>query len=145
AKGRSFTVAELLGRDEAAPFRAGRFVTLYLSPRDYHRVHMPVDARLEHIDYIPGRLFSVNAATTERVPRLFARNERIACHFTTETGPVVLCMVGALFVGSMETVSHGIITPARERLPRRLAPMPGVRREFRKGEEFGRFNMGSTV
>lgn len=146
AKGRSFTAAELLGSEEAAaPFRNGRFVTLYLSPRDYHRVHMPLDGQLEHIDYIPGRLFSVNAATTERVPRLFARNERIVCHFTTAKGPMVLCMVGALFVGSMETVSHGMITPARERVPRRLEPLPGAKRDFRKGEEFGRFNMGSTV
>ena len=147
AKGHAFTVAALLDdAAHAAQWTQGRFATLYLAPRDYHRVHMPLAGTLESIDYVPGRLFSVNAVTTDHVPGLFARNERIVCRFRTEVGPLILCMVGALFVGSMDTLSHGPITPARVRRPVRLdVPPPGAPRTFAKGAEFGRFNMGSTV
>ncbi|HET7308228.1 MAG TPA: archaetidylserine decarboxylase [Gammaproteobacteria bacterium] len=149
AKGREFDARELLGGDTALAecFAGGSFATLYLAPRDYHRVHMPLDGTLERMIYIPGRLFSVNPATTRAVPRLFARNERVAMLFATPAGPMAVVMVGAMLVGSIETVWAGEITPP-----------PGKRiREWRygdggtpavtltRGEEVGRFNMGSTV
>ncbi len=106
AKGRSFTTLELLGgdRERAAAYAAGSFATIYLSPRDYHRVHMPIDGRLAAQTYIPGRLFPVNRLAAERVPRLFARNERLVCHFETAAGPMALILVGALIVAGIETV-----------------------------------------
>lgn len=149
AKGHSYTATELLGGDpeRAAPFAGGSFATLYLSPRDYHRIHMPLGGRLREMVHVPGRLFSVDAATTRVVPRLFARNERVAAIFDTDAGPMALVSVGALFVAGIETVWHGLVTPPRGR---RVAtweyPETGEGAvKLAKGEEMGRFNMGSTV
>lgn len=149
AKGKDYTLAELLGgsRERAEPFRDGSFATLYLSPRDYHRIHMPVAGRLREMVHVPGRLFSVDAATTRAVPRLFARNERVAALFDTDAGPMALVLVGALFVGSVETVWHGEVTPPAGSTVRTwLYPQEGDGVvEIGRGEEMGRFNMGSTV
>lgn len=146
AKGKRFTVTELLGGDgdKAAAFASGRFATIYLSPKDYHRLHMPLTGKLTKMVHIPGRLFSVNAATTAAVPGLFARNERVAAFFDTEAGPMALVLVGAIFVCSIETVWHGVVTPPTAAGIRTWhygedAPL------LAKGEEMGRFNMGSTV
>ena len=148
AKGKHFDVVNLLGGDEtrAQPFRDGSFATLYLSPRDYHRIHMPIDGTLREMVYVPGRLFSVSPATTRALPGLFARNERVALLFDTDQGPLALVLVGALFVGSIETVWAGEITPPPGRRTRRWQydPKSGPGR-IAKGEEIGRFNMGSTV
>lgn len=148
AKGRDFSLVDLLGGDEkrAAGFHNGSFATIYLSPQDYHRVHMPLDGRLREMVYIPGRLFSVNAATTRLVPQLFARNERVVSLFDTEAGPMAVILVGAIFVGSIETVWAGRITPpygSRIRCRDYTGEEKAV--ELAKGEEMGRFNMGSTV
>lgn len=148
AKGHDFSLIQLLGGSEkrAAPFQGGSFATLYLSPRDYHRIHMPLDGTLREMVHIPGRLFSVNAATARRIPGLFARNERVAAIFDTAAGPMAMVLVGAVFVGSIETVWGGVITPPAGRVVRRWRyddaepPLHLVR-----GEEMGRFNMGSTV
>ena len=146
AKGHSFSVTELLGGDSerAAAFRDGQFVTVYLSPRDYHRVHMPLRGKLRQTVYVPGRLFSVAAHTTRTIPRLFARNERLVSIFDGDAGPMAMVLVGAINVAAIETVWAGLVTP-----PRR----PGVEAEdyqqadieLSRGEEMGRFNMGSTV
>lgn len=145
AKGRIFTAADLLAsRRGAADFRDGAFATLYLAPPDYHRVHMPVRGTLVAMRHIPGRLFSVNPATTRSVPNLFARNERVVCHFDTAAGPLALVLVGALLVGSIETVWAGEVTPPRARRVRDWhygSDGPA----FAPGDEIGRFNMGSTV
>lgn len=146
AKGRNYGVADLLGGDaaRAAPFLGGTFATIYLSPRDYHRLHMPLAGTLQEMVHIPGRLFSVNDATARGVPNLFARNERVAAMFTTEAGPMALILVGAIFVASIETVWHGVVTPpttAREQ-GWRYAP-DTIRLD--RGAEMGRFNMGSTI
>lgn len=146
AKGREFTVEELLGGapDRALPFRGGAFATLYLSPRDYHRIHLPVAGRLVETVHVPGRLFSVDAATTRAVPRLFARNERVAALFDSDAGPMAVVMVGALFVSAIETVWQGLITPPTTRWARSWrhgAAGPA----FARGDEIARFNMGSTV
>lgn len=146
AKGQAFELDDLLGRGarEGDVFADGNFATLYLSPRDYHRIHMPLAGTLREMVYVPGRLFSVNPATTRVVPRLFARNERVVALFETEAGPMALVLVGAVFVGSIETLWHGTVTPPRRReLHRWEYPAGEVRLE--KGEEMGRFNMGSTV
>jgi phosphatidylserine decarboxylase len=146
AKGGTFDLVRLLGGSaaRAAPFRGGSFVTLYLSPRDYHRIHMPLAGTLEEMVCVPGRLFSVNPATTRVVPELFARNERVVVFFETEVGPLALVLVGAVFVGSIETVWHGSVTPPRRpEVCRWEYPAGGV--ELTKGQEMGRFNMGSTV
>jgi len=146
AKGHTFDLARLLGGSavRAAPFRGGSFATLYLSPRDYHRIHMPVTGTLEEMVCVPGRLFSVNPATTRVVPELFARNERVVAFFETEAGPLALVLVGAVFVGSIETVWHGPVTPPRRREVRRWE-YPAGEIQLAKGQEVGRFNMGSTV
>jgi phosphatidylserine decarboxylase len=146
AKGRRYSVTDLLGGDSGVSdaFRNGAFATLYLSPRDYHRIHMPFDGELQAMIYLPGRLFAVNPATVHAVDRLFARNERVVCLFETAVGPMAVILVGAIFVGSMETVWAGQITPTRLRTPRRDSYPAGPYR-FRRGEEIGRFNMGSTV
>ena len=146
AKGRSFSALELLGGDaaDAAPFAAGEFATLYLSPRDYHRVHMPLDGELCRMVHVPGRLFSVSPRTTRAVDRLFALNERVAMLFDTAAGRMAYVMVGALFVSSIETVWSGEVTPPAGQSIRRWDYAPGQHR-FRKGDELGRFNMGSTV
>lgn len=146
AKGRGFSARELLGGADAdaAPFSAGQFATLYLSPRDYHRVHMPLDGELRAMVHVPGRLFSVSPATTRGVDRLFARNERVACLFDTAAGRMAYVMVGALFVSSIDMVWSGEVTPPAGTQLRRW-DYPAGQHRFKKGDELGRFNMGSTV
>lgn len=146
AKGHVYSAAELLGSDEnAAPFLGGQFATIYLAPYNYHRIHMPVTGNLLYWRYVPGRLFSVNAATARAMPRLFARNERVVCTFDTRFGPMAMVLVGALFVGSMETVWAGQISPPHRRSSNdgNYTPMSPV--QLLRGAEMGRFNMGSTV
>jgi len=146
AKGQYFSVYELLGGDSAlaSEFSNGHFATVYLSPRDYHRVHMPVTGTLREMIYVPGKLFSVNAVTTRQVPRLFARNERAVCIFDTEQGPVAVILVGAMIVAGIETVFAGQVTPQPTDVTRtrydRVAPVV-----IEKGAELGRFMLGSTV
>jgi phosphatidylserine decarboxylase len=143
AKGRRYTLSDLLaGQAWAQRFERGNFATIYLAPCNYHRIHMPVAGRLRESIYVPGRLFSVNAATARGIPRLFARNERILTLFEGAAGQFALVMVGALNVGSMATVWAGDVTPRRPRLVTRLPDAPV---ELDKGAELGRFNMGSTV
>jgi phosphatidylserine decarboxylase len=146
AKDKRFTAVELLGGDpeRAQPFENGKFATIYLSPRDYHRLHMPLDGILREMVHIPGRLFSVNAATVNTVPNLFARNERVAAIFDTEAGPMALVLVGAIFVASIETVWHGEVTPPTV-LQTKTWTYSGDAPNLAKGEEMGRFNMGSTI
>ncbi|HVC28047.1 MAG TPA: archaetidylserine decarboxylase [Gammaproteobacteria bacterium] len=146
AKGRTFSVLELLAGNTtiANAFTNGEFATLYLSPRDYHRIHMPLDGSLRHMLYVPGRLFSVNPPTTRAVPDLFARNERVAAVFDTPAGPMSIVMVGALNVGSIETVWAGEITPPHLKQMRSWT-YQGEEVLLKKGSELGRFNMGSTV
>ena len=145
AKGQSFTAAELLGDAEAAkPFADGLYATVYLSPRDYHRVHMPWTGTLRETVHVPGRLFSVGTAAVARVPRLFARNERLVCHFDTEFGPMVSVMVGALLVSGVETVWSGEEIPAYgDRIARKDYRGKGIVLE--RFAEMARFNYGSTV
>ncbi|HEC20852.1 MAG TPA: phosphatidylserine decarboxylase [Gammaproteobacteria bacterium] len=148
AKGRDYTLLELLGHDEqqAAPFMDGKFATLYLSPRDYHRIHLPFDGRLTAMCHIPGRLFSVSPATARAVPRLFARNERVVTYFDTDLGPMALVLVGAIFVASIETVWAGEVTPPAGKTVRHWTYDPAEpAHQFCKGDEIARFNMGSTV
>jgi len=145
AKRQSYTVEALLGDSEMASlFNNGDFTTLYLSPRDYHRIHMPVDGTLKKVIHIPGRLFSVNPATVHNVPALFARNERVVCLFDTPVGPMAMVEVGAIFVASIETVWQGEVTPPTHHEMRSWVytehPV-----NLKQGEEMGRFNMGSTV
>ena len=147
AKGHQFTTTALVGGDAslAAQFQHGSFANLYLSPKDYHRLHMPCDGRLTRMIYVPGALFSVNPTTARGIPNLFARNERVVCVFDSpEHGPFVLTLVGATIVGSMATVWHGVVNP----------PRMGQVKEWRyddqqivlkKGEEMGRFLLGSTI
>lgn len=146
AKGHRYSTTALLGGDRelAARFENGSFATLYLSPRDYHRIHMPCAGKLTRMIYVPGALFSVNPTTARGVPGLFARNERVVCLFESAVGPFALVLVGATIVGSMATVWHGTVNP----------PRPGVVREWRydeqnivlhQGEEMGRFLLGSPV
>ena len=149
AKGRRFSLIQLLGGDaeRARPFQDGSFVTLYLSPRDYHRIHMPTQGRLREMVHIPGRLFSVSPLTTRVVPDLFARNERVVAIFVTTAGPMAMVLVGAINVASIETVWAGPITPPLGTAIRRWSyPEAGAGSVLLdKGEEMGRFNMGSTV
>ncbi len=146
AKGKSFSAFELLGGDQerAKAFENGNYTTIYLSPKDYHRLHMPVKGTLTEMVHIPGRLFSVNTATTNSVPGLFAKNERVACLFDTEAGPMALVLVGAIFVSSIETTWHGVVTPPTITTVRswKYSDKPIT---INKGEEMGRFNMGSTI
>lgn len=149
AKGHAYTLEALLGpaaQDWAGALRGGAFATLYLAPRDYHRIHMPHAGTLRGAWYVPGQLFSVNAATAAGVPGLFARNERVICAFGDEGLDFALVLVGALFVGSMTTVWHGDVTPRSPRLAAEL-PLEDLRagRTLPRGAELGRFNMGSTV
>ncbi len=146
AKGHSYSATALIGGDSAlaAHFAQGSFATLYLSPRDYHRIHMPCVGTLRQMVYVPGDLFSVNPTTACGVPGLFARNERIVCMFDTPSGPMVLVLVGATIVGSMATVWHGVVNPPRTgRISRHDYPAGQV--QLAKGEEMGRFLLGSTV
>ena len=149
AKGHQYTTAALLAGDDAmaAKYAEGSFATIYLSPRDYHRIHMPCDGRLVRMTHVPGALFSVNPATARGIRGLFARNERVVCHFEGPQGPFVMVLVGATIGGSMATAWHGIVNP----------PRPGVLRTWdyaadgdaavrlKQGDEMGRFLLGSTV
>jgi phosphatidylserine decarboxylase len=146
AKGHSYSTTALLGGDAAlaAQFEDGSFATLYLSPRDYHRIHMPCDGVLERMIYVPGALFSVNPTTARGVPGLFARNERVVCVFDTARGPMVLVLVGATIVGSMATVWHGVVNPPRSRAVREWR-YADRKVQLKQGEEMGRFLLGSTV
>ncbi|HEY1228627.1 MAG TPA: archaetidylserine decarboxylase [Ramlibacter sp.] len=146
AKGHSYSTTALLGGDAAlaARFDHGHFATLYLAPKDYHRIHMPCDGRLVRMVYVPGDLFSVNPLTARHVPGLFARNERVICVFDTAFGPFVNVLVGATIVGSVATVWHGVVNPPRTHDVRRW-DYAGQDIVLRKGEEMGRFLLGSTV
>jgi phosphatidylserine decarboxylase len=149
ANGHDYALFELLGGDQemTAQFEDGHFATIYLSPKDYHRLHMPLAGKLRKMVHVPGRLFSVNETTCRKVPRLFARNERVICLFDTEVGPMAMILVGAIFVSSIETVWAGTVTPTRLRVSSwdyNQSQQPD-QVELEKGEEMGRFNMGSTV
>ena len=146
AKGHRYSTVALLGGDAAlaAQFKDGAFATLYLSPRDYHRIHMPCDAELRQMVYVPGELFSVNPATARGVPGLFARNERVVCVFDSPQGRFVLTLVGATIVGSMATVWHGQVNPPRRGQICRWDYPPG-QVQLKQGQEMGRFLLGSTV
>lgn len=145
AKGHLFTVNKLLAEDSrSVKYSNGFFATIYLSPKDYHRIHMPYDGVLNSMTYIPGDLFSVNGNTTNKVDGLFARNERVVCYFETEFGQCALILVGAIFVGSMQTVWHGQITPPYKK-KMQIYDYKDRQIKFKKGDEIGRFNMGSTV
>lgn len=149
AKGREYSLQTLLGGDagRASPFRNGKFITLYLSPRDYHRIHMPVTARLRETCYVPGRLFSVAPHTTRAIPDLFTRNERLCAVFDTAAGPMAMILVGAIFVSCMETVWEGVVNPTlgRSLVVRHFPDSGDSAIELQQGAEMGRFNMGSTV
>ena len=146
AKGHRYTTRALLGGDAAlaAHFDGGQFATIYLSPKDYHRIHMPCDGALRRMIYVPGDLFSVNPATALAVPGLFARNERVVCVFGTARGPFVLTLVGATIVGSMATVWHGVVNPPRTSDIREWTYAAGEV-QLKQGDEMGRFLLGSTV
>ncbi|MGC4062273.1 MAG: archaetidylserine decarboxylase [Aquabacterium sp.] len=146
AKGHSYSTRALVGGDArlAAQFEDGHFATLYLSPKDYHRIHMPCDGRLTRMIYVPGDLFSVNPATARGVPGLFARNERVVCVFETPNGPFVLTLVGATVVGSMATTWHGVVNPPRSGNVREWR-YDDQQITFKQGDEMGRFLLGSTV
>lgn len=148
AKGQDYTLEELVGGncDMAKAFEGGSFATIYLSPRDYHRIHMPLGGSLKQMVHVPGRLFSVSPSTTRTVPRLFSRNERVINLFETEAGPMAVIMVGAIFVASMDTVWAGTVAPVHRCIQswdysgKSLAPV-----DLERGTEMGRFNMGSTI
>ena len=146
AKGHRYSTTALVGGDAALAeqFRDGSFATLYLSPRDYHRIHMPCDGRLKQMIYVPGDLFSVNPTTARGVPGLFARNERVVCVFDSARGPFVLVLVGATIVGSMATVWHGVVNPPRL-LDVKTWNYADQVVELKQGDELGRFLLGSTV
>lgn len=146
AKGQDYSAAELLGGDAelAAKFEGGSFATIYLSPKDYHRVHMPVTGTLDSTTYIPGNLFSVNTVTADNVPRLFARNERLSCVFDTAAGKVASVMVGAMIVASIETVWGALVAPhGKELITQRFDSNDAP--ALQSGDEMGRFLLGSTV
>ncbi|HZY15664.1 MAG TPA: archaetidylserine decarboxylase [Ramlibacter sp.] len=146
AKGHGYATRALVGGDQelAHRFEHGHFATLYLAPKDYHRIHMPCEGRLKRMVYVPGELFSVNPLTARHVPSLFARNERVVCEFDCAHGPMVMVLVGATIVGSMATVWHGVVNPPRTRAPRewRYDDQQVV---LAQGAEMGRFLLGSTV
>lgn len=147
AKGQEYSVLALLGGDDAltSEFVGGQFATIYLSPKDYHRIHMPATGVLRKMRYIPGKLFSVSPRTARAVPDLFARNERVAVTFDTDFGPIVMVLVGAIFVGSMETIWAGQITPNYGKVIQQWTYDGEQAITIEKGQEMGRFNMGSTV
>ncbi len=146
AKGHSYTVDDLLGGDKelGAQFEDGEFITIYLSPRDYHRYHMPIDGKLTRMIHVPGKLFSVNPLTARTVPRLFARNERVVAMFDTDFGPMAYVAVGATIVGSMEMVWSGVVTPPTIKDVSETHYADGEI-ALKKGDEVGRFRLGSTV
>jgi phosphatidylserine decarboxylase len=147
AKGRHYSLQELLAGDAEAveTYRGGSFACIYLAPYNYHRIHMPYAGIARGNLYVPGDLFSVNAVTVRAVPRVFARNERLICDFTTALGRMAVILVGALHVGSIETVHCGEVNPPPRGRKTAVRIANGVGRQFSKGEELGRFNMGSTV
>ena len=149
AKNHDYSLQSLLGGDiaTAAPFQNGDFATIYLAPKDYHRIHMPVTGTLRQMIYVPGELFSVNPLTAENVPDLFARNERVVTIFDTELGPMALVLVGATIVASIETIWAGTVTPpAGKNIFRWTYPAHGKNAiTLEKGAEMGRFKLGSTV
>ena len=147
AKGRTYSTLELLGGDDerAEQYANGRFVTIYLAPGDYHRVHMPLAGRLTATRYIPGKLFSVNSVTADNVDGLFARNERLVCYFDTAAGPMAMILVGAMIVAGIETVWAGqVAPPPRAPVAHDFVSLPRPV-ELARGEEMGRFKLGSTV
>jgi phosphatidylserine decarboxylase len=146
AKGHDYGCSELLAGDAAlaAEFEGGAFATLYLSPRDYHRIHMPCAGRLRQMIHVPGSLYSVNPTTARAITGLFARNERLVCIFDTAHGPLAMVLVGATIVGSIATVWHGTVTPPRPTLPRQWQ-YDASQIALEKGAEMGRFLLGSTV
>ncbi len=146
AKAHDYSLTTLLGGESpwTTKFSEGEFATLYLSPRDYHRIHMPIEGKLLEVIHVPGRLFSVNPATARAIPGLFARNERVVCIFETAIGPMAMVLVGAIFVASIETVWQGVITPPAGKEVRRW-DYRDKNIVLKKAQEMGRFNMGSTV
>jgi len=144
AKGYHFSISKLLAGESSEKIENGYFATIYLSPKDYHRIHMPIDGKLVYMRYIPGNLFSVNHKTVQKVNGVFARNERLVCLFDTVFGRVTFVLIGAIFVGSMETSWHGQVTPP---YGKEVKVYDYTEKEFEllKGDELGRFNMGSTV
>jgi phosphatidylserine decarboxylase len=147
AKGFNYSLDSLLGNDRqlASQFTDGQFATIYLSPKDYHRIHMPVTGKLQQMTYIPGKLFSVSPRTVKTVSNIFARNERVVTVFDSEFGPFVVVLVGAIFVGSMETVWAGQITPPYSKESQTWYYQGEDAITIEKGQELGRFNMGSTI
>ncbi len=147
AKGKNFSLTALLGGSDtmASAFLDGSFVTIYLSPKDYHRVHMPCGGTLQKMIYIPGKLFSVNQTTSENIDDLFARNERVVCLFDTDAGPLAVILVGAMIVAGIETVWSGQVAPAKHGISETgyTTQQPAI--QLAKGEEMGRFKLGSTV
>jgi phosphatidylserine decarboxylase len=146
AKGHFYSVEDLLGGDTLMShmFEGGKFATIYLAPYNYHRIHMPMDGMLKKMIHVPGRLFSVAPWTVRQIPRLFARNERVVCLFSTATGPIAMILVGAINVAAIETIWHGLVTPSKGRKVSEF-DYNHAERKFSKGQEMGRFNMGSTV
>ncbi len=145
AKGKSFNLSALLGNDElTSQFEDGQFSTIYLSPKDYHRIHFPIGGTLKKMVHVPGELFSVNQTTVNAVDELFARNERVIAFFDTPAGPMAMVMVGAVFVSSIETVWYGEVTPPRHNQVRQWT-YNDKKLKYKKNDEMGRFNMGSTV
>ena len=145
AKGKEYSLRDLLANDPVCgELTGGYFSTIYLSPRDYHRIHMPLSGRLQRMIHVPGRLFSVAPYTVRQVPRLFARNERVISIFETDAGPLVMVLVGAMLVSSTETVWAGEVTPTKNKEVT-VKEYPDEEITLAKGEEMGRFNMGSTV
>jgi phosphatidylserine decarboxylase len=146
AKGQFYSVEDLLGGDRlmAHMFEGGRFATIYLAPYNYHRIHMPMDGLLKKMIHVPGRLFSVAPWTVRQISRLFARNERVVCLFSTPSGPMAMILVGAINVAAIETVWHGLVTPPKGKKVSEY-DYDHTEKTLLKGEEMGRFNMGSTV
>lgn len=147
AKGRDYSVSELLGNKNAysSSFNEGSFATLYLSPKDYHRVHMPINGTLKEMTYIPGDLFAVKPSTADTVPNLFSRNERLVMFFETDNGPLALVMVGAMIVGNIATIWQGTL-PRSNKIKHWQYPNDSVKNvTFNKGDELGHFKLGSTV
>ncbi|ATI02901.1 archaetidylserine decarboxylase [Cycloclasticus sp. PY97N] len=145
AKGKSFNLSALLGNDSlSSEFEDGQFTTVYLSPKDYHRIHFPVDGTLKKMVHVPGELFSVNQTTVEAIDELFARNERVIAFFDTPAGPMAMVMVGAIFVSSIETVWYGEVTPPRHNQIRQWQYSDN-KQQYKKNDEMARFNMGSTI
>ena len=144
AKGRKYSISALIADESFKEIQNGSFATIYLSPKDYHRIHMPCDGALISMKYIPGDLFSVNQNTVASIDGVFARNERLVCMFDTDFGVMVFVLVGAIFVGSMQTSWEGLITPPYAKVVKKY-DYKDRQIKLSKGDELGRFNMGSTV